>query len=74
MRATLHVSGTKKEKVYAEMDKNKQWNVKTGTMFTLTCCKHCGKFFIEEDSEWPFPCEFGGEHEIMEEILDVTNV
>ena len=74
MRATLHISGTKKEKVYAEMDKNKQWNVKTGTMFTLTCCKHCGKFFIEEDSEWPFPCEFGGDHEIMEEILDVTNV
>jgi hypothetical protein len=74
MRATLHISGTKKEKVYAEMDKNKQWNVKTGTTFTMTCCKHCGKFFIEEDSEWPFECEFGGEHEIMEEILDVTDV
>ena len=74
MRATLHISGTKKEKVYAEMDKNKEWDIKTGTMFTLTCCKNCGKFFIEEDSEWPFPCEFGEEHEIMEEILDVTNV
>ena len=32
------------------------------------CCKHCGKFFIEEDSEWPFPCEFGEEHETLEEI------
>ena len=74
MRATLHISGTKKEKVYAEMDKNKTWDVKTGTTFTLTCCKHCGKFFIEEDSEWPFPCEFSDDHEIMEEILDVTNL
>ena len=74
MRATLHVSGTKREKVYAEMDKNKKWDVKTGTTFTMTCCKHCGKFFIEGDSEWPFPCEFGEEHETLEDIVDVTGL
>ena len=74
MRATLHISGTKREKVYAEMDKNKTWSVKTGTTFTMTCCKHCGKFFIEEDSEWPFPCEFGEEHETLEDMIDVTGL
>ena len=74
MRATLHISGTKREKVYAEMDKNKKWDVKTGTTFTLACCKHCGKFFIEEDSEWPFPCEFMDEHEMLEDITDVTAI
>ena len=74
MRATLHISGTKREKIYKCLDKNKTWDINRGTTFTLTCCKHCGKFFIEEDAEWPFPCEIADEHEMLEEIVDVTSL
>ena len=41
--------------------------------FTLTCCKWCGEMFIEEDSVWPTQCEIGGgDHEVLEEMVDPT--
>jgi len=71
MRGILHVSGTKKDVVFKTMEKNRQWDVKEGSRFVMTCCKWCGHFFIEEDGVWPCPCEIGGQdHEVLEEMKD----
>ena len=73
MRCKLRVSGTKSSVVWKPLDKNRNWNVNTGSEFTLTCCKWCGEMFIEEDSVWPTQCEIGGgDHEVLEEMVDPT--
>ena len=74
MRAKLHISGTKKQDVYDTLEKNRKWNIDDGSTFTLTCCKYCGHFFLEEDSVWPFPCEIAGEHEVFETHIDITKL
>ena len=73
MRCKLRVSGTKSSEVWRSLDKNRKWDVNTGSIFTLTCCKWCGEMFIEEDSIWPTQCEVGGgDHEVLEDMIDPT--
>jgi hypothetical protein len=75
MRGILHVSGTKKKEVFSVLEKNRKWDIQTGSMFTLTCCKWCGHFFVEEDGIWPCPCEVAGQdHEVLEEMEDPTTL
>lgn len=55
MRARLLISATRSDEVAKIIERNRTWDDGRSTLL-LSCCIHCGGFFLDADMAWPCNC------------------
>ena len=67
-RAVLRFASNNRKRVYELCEEARTFNRAEGSCILMTCCRHCGMFFVESEAEWPCPCEHSQnrEHELFD--------